>query len=73
MPPGTLGSLGRMLLVLGAVIALAGLLLVVAEQFPGLRIGRLPGDVSVQRERWSFYFPLGTSILVSVILCRRRG
>jgi Protein of unknown function (DUF2905) len=68
MPPGTLGSLGRMLLVLGAVIALAGLLLVVAEKLPGLRIGRLPGDVSVQRERWSFYFPLGTSILVSVIL-----
>lgn len=68
MPPGTFGSLGRMLLSLGAVIALVGLLLVVAEKFPGLRVGRLPGDISVQRERWSFYFPLGTSILVSVVL-----
>ena len=68
MPPATFGSIGRMLLSLGAVIALVGLLLVVAEKFPGLRIGRLPGDISVQRERWSFYFPLGTSILVSVVL-----
>jgi hypothetical protein len=68
MPPGTFGSLGRMLLVLGAAIALVGLLLVVAEKFPGLRIGRLPGDISVQRERWTFYFPLGTAILLSVVL-----
>ena len=68
MPPAAFGSLGRILLSLGAVIALVGLLLVVAEKFPGLRIGRLPGDISVQRERWSFYFPLGTSILVSVVL-----
>jgi hypothetical protein len=57
-----------MLLVLGAVIALVGILLVLAERFPGLRIGRLPGDVAVERERWRFYFPLGTSILISVIL-----
>ncbi len=68
MPGGTLGSLGRMLLVLGAVIALVGLLLVVAERFPALRIGRLPGDISVRRDGWSFYFPLGTSILISIVL-----
>ncbi len=68
MPPGGLGSLGRMLLVLGVVVALLGVLFLLADRFPGLRIGKLPGDISVQRDRWSFYFPLGTSIVVSVVL-----
>lgn len=68
MPPGGLGSLGRMLVALGAVVALVGALLILAERFPGLRIGRLPGDIAVERERWRFYFPLGTSILISIVL-----
>ncbi len=68
MSPGGLGSLGRMLLLLGAVIAGVGLLLIVAERFPGLRIGRLPGDIAIERERWRFYFPLGTSIVLSIVI-----
>ena len=68
MTPGPLGTLGRMLLGAGALLALAGVVLIVAERFPGLRIGRLPGDVAIERERWRFYFPLGTSILLSVVL-----
>ena len=68
MTPGGLGSLGRMLLALGAALALLGVLLLVAERFPGLRIGRLPGDVSIERERWRLYFPLGTSIALSILL-----
>ncbi len=68
MTPGPLGTLGRMLLGVGALLAIVGILLIVAERFPGLRIGRLPGDVAIERERWSFYFPLGTSILLSVVL-----
>ena len=68
MPPGPLGSLGRVLLGVGALLAAVGLLLIVAERFPGLRIGRLPGDIAVERERWRFYFPLGTSIVISVVL-----
>jgi hypothetical protein len=66
--PGPLGTLGRMLLGVGALLAVVGILLIVAERFPGLRIGRLPGDIAVERERWRFYFPLGTSILLSVVL-----
>jgi hypothetical protein len=66
--PGPLGTLGRMLLVVGALLAILGVLLILAERFPGLRIGRLPGDIAVERERWRFYFPLGTSILLSVVL-----
>ena len=57
-----------MLLVLGAVIALVGLVLVLAERFPGLRSGRLPGDIAIEREKWRFYFPLGTSIALSILL-----
>ncbi len=68
MPPGGLGSLGRMLLVLGALVALVGLLLILSERFPGLRIGRLPGDIAVERDRWRFYFPLGTSLVLSVLV-----
>jgi hypothetical protein len=68
MVPGGLGSLGKALLAAGALIALAGVLLIVAERFPGLRIGRLPGDVAVERGRWRLYFPLGTSIALSLLL-----
>ncbi len=68
MSPGPLGTLGRMLLGVGALLALVGVVLIVAERFPGLRIGRLPGDIAVERERWRFYFPLGTSILLSIVL-----
>ncbi len=68
MTSGPLGTLGRMLLGVGALLAVVGVLLIVAERFPGLRIGRLPGDVAIERERWRLYFPLGTSILLSVVL-----
>jgi Protein of unknown function (DUF2905) len=57
-----------MLLVMGAVLAVIGLGLVLAERFPGLRIGRLPGDIRVERGNFRFYFPLATSIVVSVLL-----
>ncbi len=68
MPPGGLASLGKLLLGLAAILAVAGGLLLVADRFPGLRIGRLPGDLVVERERFRFYFPLATSILLSVVL-----
>jgi len=54
---------GRLLIVVGLVIAGAGLLIVF-----GVPLGRLPGDVVIRRGNATFYFPLGTSILVSVIL-----
>ena len=66
--PSPLGTLGRMLLGLGAVLALLGGLLLLADRFPWLRLGRLPGDLSVEKEHFRLYFPLGTSILLSVLL-----
>jgi hypothetical protein len=68
MPPGGLATLGKLLLGVAAVLAVVGGLLLVADRFPGLRIGRLPGDVAVERERFRLYFPITTSILLSVVL-----
>ena len=59
--------MGRMLIVMGGVLALLGLLLMVGPRLP-FRVGRLPLDFHYQRDNFSFYFPLGTSILLSVLL-----
>jgi Protein of unknown function (DUF2905) len=61
-----MNDLGRTLVVMGLVVALVGVLLMVAGRVPGL--GRLPGDIYIQRGNWSFYFPLMTSIVISVLL-----
>lgn len=63
-----MGSLGKVLVVAGAAIALVGVLLLVGERFPGLRIGRLPGDIAIGNDRFRLYLPIGTSILVSILL-----
>jgi hypothetical protein len=60
-------QLGRMLIVMGVVVVVVGLLMVFGSRLP-FRIGRLPLDIHVQRGNYSFYFPLGTSILVSIVL-----
>ena len=62
------GTIGKQLLIVGAFIAFVGLVLILLERVPSLRIGRLPGDIWVEREGWSFYFPLATSIVLSVII-----
>lgn len=68
MSPGGLAALGKLLLAAAAVLAVVGGLLLVADRLPGLRIGRLPGDLAVERERFRFYFPITTSIVLSVVL-----
>jgi hypothetical protein len=60
-------QLGRMLLIVGGVLALLGLLLTLGPKLP-FRLGRLPFDFHYQRDNFSFYFPLGTSILLSLLL-----
>jgi len=59
-------DLGRFLIVLGAAAILIGVLLVLAPRVPWL--GRLPGDILVRRGTFTFYFPLVTCLVVSVIL-----
>jgi hypothetical protein len=60
-------QLGRMLLVMGGILALLGLILMLGPKLP-FRLGRLPFDFHYQRDNFSFYFPLGTSILLSLLL-----
>lgn len=59
-------DIGKLLIIFGLVIAAVGVLLILAGRVPW--IGRLPGDIYVQRGNWTFYFPLATSLLVSAVL-----
>ena len=59
-------QLGRALLILGGLLVLVGLLLMLWNNIPLL--GKLPGDVHVERGRFSFHFPLATCFFLSVIL-----
>jgi len=54
---------GRILIILGLVLAVVGVLISL-----GVPIGRLPGDFTIRRGNVSFYFPLATSILASIVL-----
>jgi len=60
-------NLGKLIIVLGAVLIAVGLLLVLLGR-TGLPIGRLPGDIMYRRRNFAFYFPLTTSILLSIVL-----
>jgi hypothetical protein len=60
-----MGQLGRALLIFGAVMLLVGAALLAAEK---LGIGRLPGDIVVERKGFRLYVPLATSVLLSLLL-----
>jgi hypothetical protein len=62
-----MGDLGRVLVFVGALLLGLGLLLIVAGKI-NLPVGRLPGDIVVRGKNTTFYFPLMTSIVLSVIL-----
>ena len=55
--------MGKVLILVGLLIAALGVLISL-----GAPIGRLPGDISYRRGNFAFYFPLGTSIVLSIIL-----
>ena len=58
---------GKLLLLFGLVLVAAGALLTLGAKLPG-RLGRLPGDIVIRRENFTFYFPLVTCLLVSLVL-----
>lgn len=62
-----MAGMGRLLLVAGLVLAAFGLLLILGDKLP-FRIGRLPGDIVWKGKNTTFYFPLMTSIILSVLL-----
>jgi hypothetical protein len=61
-----MNDLGKSLVVIGLLIAVVGVVFLLAGRVPWL--GRLPGDIYIQRGNWSFYFPIVTSLVVSVLL-----
>ena len=61
-----LNGLGKLLILLGGILIIIGAAAVLVGKLPWL--GRLPGDIYVERRNFTFFFPLTTSILVSVIL-----
>jgi hypothetical protein len=67
------GSLGKALIGIGAVLAVLGALVLLADRLPGAGyllgwFGKLPGDISIKRENFSLYIPLGTSLVLSLAL-----
>ncbi len=61
-----MSDLARLFIILGVILVVIGLALLLVPKIPGL--GKLPGDIVIKRENFTFYFPLGTSILISIIL-----
>ena len=61
-----MGALGKLLILIGVLIIVVGLLLILGEKIPW--IGRLPGDIIIRKKNFTFYFPLATSIIISIIL-----
>jgi len=63
-----LGYIGKLLIITGIIISLAGVFLLIFRNsnipFPG----KLPGDIVIQKKNFTFYFPIATSILLSIIL-----
>jgi hypothetical protein len=58
-------NIGRILIIAGVILLAAGLLWPLLSR---LGLGRLPGDIAVERENFRFYFPLMTSLVISVVL-----
>lgn len=59
-------NIGRMLILFGAVLIVVGLVFFLGGKF--LNLGRLPGDIYIKQEGFSFYFPLVTCIIISLVL-----
>lgn len=63
---GPLMDIGKILIVIGIVMLVLGGLFMVLGKIPG--VGRLPGDIIIQRENFNFYFPVATMIILSILL-----
>ena len=62
----TMNEIAKLLIGIGALLIVAGILLALAGKIPG--VGRLPGDILIKKDNFTFYFPLATSLLISLIL-----
>ncbi|MDF9800923.1 uncharacterized protein HemY [Catalinimonas alkaloidigena] len=58
--------MGKLLIIFGLIIVVIGVVVYFSDRFPS--IGKLPGDIVIKRDNFTFYFPLATSIILSVII-----
>ena len=61
-----MGEMAKIIIVIGAVLVLIGLAMLFVQKVPFL--GKLPGDILIKKENFTFYFPLTTTIVISVIV-----
>jgi len=61
-------NLAKALILFGIILVVAGILLYFGSKVGFLGLGRLPGDIRVERDNFHFYFPITTSIVVSIVL-----
>jgi uncharacterized protein HemY len=61
-----MGEIARVLILAGAVLVVAGLVLLGIGKLPFL--GKLPGDIMIKRENFTFYFPLATSVIIGILI-----
>jgi hypothetical protein len=59
-------GIGKMFIILGLILIVVGIAFMFGDKIP--YIGKLPGDIYIKKERFSFYFPITTSIIISIIL-----
>jgi hypothetical protein len=59
-------GIGKMLIILGIILIIVGIGFLMGDKIP--YIGKLPGDIMIKKERFSIYFPITTSIIISIIL-----
>ena len=62
-----MAEIGKIIIIIGIVIVLIGILLTFSDKLP-FSLGKLPGDIVYKKENFSFYFPITTSIIISIIL-----
>jgi hypothetical protein len=60
-----MGDLGKSIIIIGIVLIIVGIIMTMAGKIPW--VGKLPGDIFIKKESFSFYFPLTTCILLSII------
>jgi thiosulfate reductase cytochrome b subunit len=59
-------EMAKVIIILGIVLVIVGLVMLFAQKLPFL--GKLPGDILIKKENFTFYFPLATSIIISIII-----
>jgi len=62
-----MAEMGKSIIFIGIVIVIIGIIFLFSDRLP-FNLGKLPGDISYKKENFSFYFPISTSIIISIVL-----